>query len=374
MRLPRTLAAIAALPLLAAGCANPADNDERAAAGAGATRTYYVAADPVEWNYAPLGTNAVSGAPFGEEENVFVQNAPDRIGSTYQKCLYRGYADDGFTSPQARPADEAYLGYLGPVLRAEVGDTITVVFRNNCSFPTSMHPHGVFYDKDSEGAPYADGTGGEDTADDAVAPGAEHTYTWKVPERSGPGPMEGSSVGWMYHSHTDEIGDVYAGLAGFIVVTAKGKARADGSPKDVDQEVFSLYEVDDENASPLIEDNIAKYTTAPVDPGDEGFHESNLMHAINGYVYGNGPAPTLTKGQHVRWYLMAMGTEVDLHTPHWHGNTVVVNGMRTDVTSLLPAGMATADMVPDDVGTWLFHCHVGDHIAAGMQAVYEVVA
>jgi hephaestin len=30
---------------------------------------------------------------------------------------------------------------------------------------------------------------------------------------------------------------------------------------------------------------------------------------------------------------MAMGTAVDLHTPHWYGNTVVANGMRTDVTA-----------------------------------------
>ena len=31
-----------------------------------------------------------------------------------------------------------------------------------------------------------------------------------------------------------------------------------------------------------------------------------------------------------------MGTEVDLHTPHWHGNTVTVMGMRTDMANLLP--------------------------------------
>ena len=70
---------------------------------------------------------------------------------------------------------------------------------------------------------------------------------------------------------------------------------------------------------------------------------------------------------------MSMGTEVDLHTPHWHGSTVTINGMRTDVANLMPASMVTADMVPDTPGTWLFHCHVGDHIAAGMQARYRVV-
>jgi hephaestin len=47
-------------------------------------------------------------------------------------------------------------------------------------------------------------------------------------------------------------------------------------------------------------------------------------------------------------------------------------GMRTDVAELLPASMKIADMVPDAAGTWLMHCHVNDHITAGMQARYAV--
>jgi hephaestin len=80
----------------------------------------------------------------------------------------------------------------------------------------------------------------------------------------------------------------------------------------------------------------------------------------------------MKKGERVRWYVMDLGTETDLHTPHWHGNTVLVTGMRTDSLSLLPGSMVVADMVPDDVGTWLYHCHVNDHITAGMQALYTV--
>ena len=96
------------------------------------------------------------------------------------------------------------------------------------------------------------------------------------------------------------------------------------------------------------------------------------MHSINGYVYGNGPVPVMHKGQRVRWYVFTLGTEYDLHTPHWHGNTVTVSGMRTDMVQILPGMMMTADMTPDDVGTWLLHCHVNDHIAAGMQMRYTV--
>jgi hephaestin len=178
----------------------------------------------------------------------------------------------------------------------------------------------------------------------------------------------------MYHSHSDEGPDVYAGLMGAIVVTRKGMARADGSPKDVDRELLVNFEVDDENDSPWIETNIAKYALEPgaVDPESDEFHESNLMHSINGYNFGNLPGLTMHVGERVRWYVMGMGTEVDLHTPHWHGNDVTSMGMRVDVVNLLPASMVVADMRPDAKGTWLFHCHVNDHLVAGMEALYTV--
>jgi hephaestin len=47
-------------------------------------------------------------------------------------------------------------------------------------------------------------------------------------------------------------------------------------------------------------------------------------------------------------------------------------GMRTDVVDLLPATMVVADMVPDAIGKWLYHCHVNDHIHAGMSVRYSV--
>jgi len=184
--------------------------------------------------------------------------------------------------------------------------------------------------------------------------------------------MDGSSVMWMYHSHTAEVPDQYSGLIGPMIVTKRGMARPDGSPKDVDRQFVAMFEVSDENQSPWIGSNEEAHEVDASAEEDEEFGESNLMHSINGYVYGNLPGLTMKKGEHVRWYLMGMGTEVDLHTPHWHGNTVTAMGMRTDVVSLLPASMVIADMVPDDVGTWLLHCHVTDHILAGMLATYKV--
>lgn len=336
------------------------------------TRAYFIAADEVAWNYVPSGTNMFTGAPFDEAANKFVQAAPDRIGATYTKCVYRGYTDATFSRQLQRPPDQQYLGLLGPVIRGQVGDTIKVTFRNNCSFPASIHPHGVFYNKKDEGAPYNDGRSAADKVGDAVAPQQQYLYTWEVPERAGPGPMDGSSVPWMYHSHTDEVRDAYSGLIGPMAITARGKARPDGSPTDVDREIFALFMVMDESQSYYLEAGRTKLVNAPA-ADDADFQESNKMHSINGYSYSNGPVMTMRQGQRVRWYVMSMGNEVDLHTPHWHGNTLLASGMRTDTVSLLPATMVTADMIPDDPGTWAFHCHVSDHIIAGMQARFQVL-
>lgn len=376
----RALSLVGIIALAACGApvaASDHTGNAQLAAGAvtctGKTRTYFIAADEVSWDYAPSGKNLITGKPFDDVANVFVQAGPDRVGHVYMKSLYREYTDATFTTLKQRPAKWQHLGDLGPAIEAEVGDTIRVVFKNNTRFPASIHPHGVFYTKAGEGAPYADGTNGADKADDSVATGKTFTYVWQVPERSGPGPMEGSSTMWMYHSHVDETGDTNAGLTGPMIVTRCGQAKPDGSPIDVDRELVVDYNVIDENVSDWSEVNRTSLAAPPA-ADDEGYVESNKMHSINGYVYGNLPGLTMKKGDRVRWYVMAMGTEFDVHTPHWHGNTVTVGGMREDVVSVLPAQMLTADMVPDDVGTWLFHCHVNDHILAGMMSTYTVTA
>src|SRR5829696_9830761 len=148
-RTPRRSRAVAFVIALAVGVsvaayAGVAGGTQAPAAGH-VTRTYYIAADEVAWDYAPSGINEISGEPFGEQENVFVERGPDRIGKVYLKALYREYTDATFTTLKPRPAEWQHLGTLGPVIRAEVGDTIVVHFRNNTRFPVSVHPHGVFY-------------------------------------------------------------------------------------------------------------------------------------------------------------------------------------------------------------------------------------
>ena len=206
----------------------------------GRERVFYIAAEPIQWDYAPTGADLCRGdaQPFTAEQSVFVEAGPLRFGSTYIKARYVQYTDDRYTTAVPRSDDEEHLGLLGPLLRAEVGDTVVIHLVNNLDVPVSMHTHGALYNKSSEGTPYADGEGANPGA--AVPPGGRHTYVWKIPDRAAPGPAEGSSKLWMYHSHTHEVEDTYAGLVGGMVVTARGMADEEGRPKDVDRCVLIL--------------------------------------------------------------------------------------------------------------------------------------
>ena len=101
--------------------------------------------------------------------------------------------------------------------------------------------------------------------------------------------------------------------------------------------------------------------------------EVNALYTINGYIEANLPLLTMRRGEHVRWYLLSNANEDDIHMAHWHGNTAVWNRMRMDSIFLGPMAMATADMVPESEGIWLFHCHVSDHFKNGMVALYQVL-
>ncbi len=354
------------------------------------TRTYYIAADEIDWDYSPLGVDFMTGKPFAGMSAAYTQPGPNRIGHVFRKAIYREYMDETFAKLKTRRPEDEYLGLLGPVLHCAVGDTLKVVFKNNGTHPYSMHPHGVFYQKASEGSMYADGVADEQKMGAMVMPGRTFTYKWDVPERAGPGPQDPSSIVWLYHSHVNEMRDVSTGLIGAIIVTARGQARPDGTPKGVDREIVALFTAFNEGQSFFIDQNIAQHlsetdrqklnkaetnttdTDGNYSLAGTGFAEVNLKFSINGYLYGNGPVMTMRSGQHVRWYLLAIAQGFDFHSPHWHGNTVLYRGHRTDVIALSPAEMQTADMIPDNPGIWMFHCHVDDHMIAGMTARYEV--
>src|SRR5579862_7342266 len=297
------------------------------------TRHYYIAAEDVTWDYAPSGRDLLYGRPIPQ---------PWAVRTKWPKTRYIEYTDATFSVRKPQPE---WLGILGPVIRAEVGDEIIVDFLNRGQVPHSIHPHGLRYDKANEGAFYLPwGAGAK------VLHGGHYTYHWYADEGSGPGPGQLSSVVWWYHPHVDPAREINAGLLGPIIVTAKGKARPDGSPKDVDREFVTAFMIFDELAG----------------------KDAGMFHAINGYIFGNLPGLVMKKGEKVRWYLMGMGNEKDVHTPHWHGKTVSDRFRHMDVVELLPASTSTVDMLADNPGVWMFHCHVADHMEAGMMSIFTI--
>lgn len=304
-------------------------------------REYWVAAEKVVWDYAPSGQNLINPdagmSPWGDTH-------------IYEKYRYIEYTE-GFGNPVPQPA---HRGILGPELRAIEGEWIVVHFWNRTDKPLSMHPHGVRYAEEHDGADWP--LRGKDCGGCYVEPGEQWTYRWMADHGAAPGDHEASSAVWLYHSHVDSVQDIYDGLIGTIVVTKRGWARSpeDPRPRDIDREFTTLFMVFDE------------------EDGEEG----GLMHSINGYIFGNLQGLEVHREERVRWYLVGLGTEVDLHTAHWHGETVMEGGWRaghrTDVVELLPASMKVADMLADNPGTWLFHCHVADHITAGMMTRWMV--
>uniref|UniRef100_A0A663LPN6 Hephaestin like 1 n=1 Tax=Athene cunicularia TaxID=194338 RepID=A0A663LPN6_ATHCN len=288
----------------------------------------------------------------------------NRIGRVYKKAIFRQYTDDTYSQeiPKA-----SWLGFLGPVLKAEEEDVFIVHLKNFASRPYSVHPHGVFYDKDSEGALYPDGTGGKSKEDDFVVPGGNYTYTWPVRKDYSPTLADSNCLTWIYHSHIDTPRDIASGLIGPLLVCKKEGTGAVNA--------FALmFSIVDENFSWYLDENINTFCLEPatVDKEDEGFQTSNRMHAINGYIYGNLPVLEMCADTSMSWHLFGMGSEIDIHAAYFYGHTFTNRDQRADVIGLFPATFITAEMTPGNPGRWLITCQVNEHLRGGMEALYDV--
>jgi hypothetical protein len=341
-------------------------------------RTYYIAAELVTWDYAPSGYNHMNGVPFLRDQEgagTWTLHGTDRIGAVYDKVMFVEYEDAGFTRRKAK--EGAAMGNLGPFIRAEVGDIIKVSaelngsfhssssnpglclqinFLNRSPFNASMHPHGLSYTTANEGA-----INEWNDVGNMIDANVTYIYTWIASENSGPAPGEGNAVMWAYHSHVHEIHDIYTGMVGALAVYAPGTLDpTTDKPRDVDREYATLFMVNDENQSLMLEQNIQKYTPnlAPYPEAwtTDEFMEQNLMHSVNGRMYNNLDGLEMVAGERVRWFVFAFGNEVDLHTAHWHGNTLIepTSPHRTDVIALLPASFHVAVMQVVEPGQWLY--------------------
>lgn len=331
---------------------------------------YYIGIIETNWNYASDNGGRKLISVDTEQFDTYLQNGPNRIGRLYKKAIYLQYTDGSFKTTVEKPA---WLGFLGPIIKAEVGDKVHVHLKNFASRPYTFHTHGVTYYKEHEGAIYPDNTTGLQKADDKVNPGEQYLYILHASEEQSPGEEDSNCVTRIYHSHIDAPRDIASGLIGPLILCKKDSLDK-GKEKDVDQEFVVMFSVVDENLSWYLEDNIKAFCSEPdkVDKDNEDFQESNRMYSVNGYSFGSLPDLSMCAGDRVKWYLFGMGNEVDIHAAFFHGQTLTNKNYRTETINLFPATLVDAFMVAQNPGDWMLSCQNLNHLKAGLQAFFQV--
>jgi manganese oxidase len=334
----------AATGVLAVSCsdANSLATTTEVAAG-GQLREYWIQADSFYHNLVPTGIDDMSGTRYAPNE------------SSYWAIGYRAYTS-GWKQPLSPDGNIGEnSGIPGPVLRASVGDTIRVHFRNNDThyrFCHSMHPHGVFYTPGNDGSWSAHDAANPGTA---LKVGETFTYEWKA---------VASSVGsWPYHDHS-----MPATIAGSTSMSGKEMGGVSNGIMELGAELglFGMIVVTDSKTPRVDREFILcfhDFVEADVPQISQDFD------CFNGYAFlGNTPTFEAKVGERVRWRIMALGSE--FHVFHLHGHRWSLNGAFTDAVSIGPSMTQTFDYVEDNPGTWLYHCHVTDHFMGGMAGYY----
>ena len=139
------------------------------------------------------------------------------------------------------------------------------------------------------------------------------------------GPFEELHCQWPQQFHSILQG--LCSLLNLLSLFLQGSLDRDGQRIDVDREFSLMFVTMDENNNWYIDENI-KYLTEDPGPLNElkasfDFWESNLKAAINGYVFGNMPPPTMYTGEKVVWYLLQVGGMTEMHTVHFHGQSIL---------------------------------------------------
>jgi manganese oxidase len=279
-----------------------------------AVRHEWVAAVPTTWNIVPNGHDGIMGTTFEPAQTVF------------PTVVYRRYTK-GWRRP-LRNAPAASVDHdmiPGPLLHARVGDRLRIHFKNKDPHaPHSMHFHGVHYRPGSDGSfiPGFSGRGGN------VRPGKSFTYRLSA---------GGDSAGvWPYHDHSPSMHESLAGgLWGALSIRGRHERRPD-----------------------------REFVTV--------FAAMQDFQTINGRAFvGNTPIYRAKVGERVQWDVLAIGDEH--HTFHVHGHRWrTPAGVPEDTRTLGPAESFRVSWREDAPGTWLYHCHVEQHMAKGMIGIYRV--
>ena len=93
---------------------------------------------------------------------------------------------------------------------------------------------------------------------------------------------------------------------------------------------------------------------------------------INGLAFCTLPdLDNFESGKKVRWNLLGLGDEIDLHTVAFEGHAVVYDGENGGIVPLLPSSMTNVDTVMK-AGHWSLFDATSDHYRFGSQVQFKV--
>ncbi|XP_059934646.1 coagulation factor V [Mesoplodon densirostris] len=309
---------------------------------------YFIAAEEVIWDYAPI----IPANMDKKYRSLHLDNFSNQIGKHYKKVVYKQYQDASFTKRLENP--DIKDGILGPIIRAQVRDTLKIMFKNMASRSYSIYPHGVTF------SPYEDevnssSTSGSNTMIKAVQPGETYTYKWNILESDEPMENDAQCLTRPYYSNVDITRDIASGLIGLLLICKSRSLDKRGIQRAADIEQQAVFVVFDENKSWYIEDNIYKFCENPekVKRDDPRFYESNIMSTINGYVPESIPILGFCFDDTVQWHFCSMGTQNDILTIHFTGHSFIYGKKHEDTLTLFPMRGESVTVTMDNVGTWM---------------------
>ena len=216
----------------------------------------------------------------------------------------------------------------GPVLRATEGELVRITLVNKGKVPHTIHFHGIH-------------PANMDGVFELVPPGESFTYEF-IAQPYGIMPYHCHSMPTSQHIHN--------GLYGMMIFDPK-----EGRPPMRELAmVMSAFDLDRD--------------------GEAEFY------AWNGraFQYADNPI-ALRRGEPVRMYVMNIFEEAMV--PHLHGNlfrlypsgTTLTPTEYTDVKTLSIAERAILEFQYDYCGTYMFQCHVTEHMEQGLMGWFNVV-
>ncbi|KAM5237485.1 coagulation factor V [Ctenodactylus gundi] len=310
---------------------------------------YFIAAEEVIWDYAPV----IPSNMDKKYRSLHLDNFSNQIGKHYKKVVYEEYIDETFTERVEKPNIKE-TGILGPVIRAQVRDTLKIVFKNMASRPYSIYPHGMTF------SPYEDevnssSTSGGHTRSRAVQPGETYTYKWSIVEFDEPTENDAQCLTRPYYSDVDVTRDLASGLIGLLLICKSRSLDRRGAQRAADIEQQAVFAVFDENKSWYIEDNINKFCENPdmVKRDDPKFYQSNVMSTINGYVPDSLPVLGFCFDDTVQWHFCSVGTQDEILTIHFTGHSFIYGKRHEDTLTLFPMHGESVTVTMDNIGTWM---------------------